>query len=695
MMKRAVSWVLMVCLLMSLVLPMSVSASETETTVPPTTEATAETVPTETILETEPAEETAPVTEETVVVTEETIPVTEETVPATEETVPATEETAPAADEIQAMLETSGLLDTSRQVLMLEETVSDEALGAVPMGAPAVNWIDRIANLPTYARNFYNWLVENSDGDGAHSDDDLFNPATGITMENYPGCFYAEVARLSNIEITFVYDPDATEEENTAIIAEAIERDCGAWIDEVYSYVPAVYGAFLRDHPEVFWLSGECVWELFYEDMYVESVSGNTCKATYTLAVYFDLMYPGFDIRHEDYLDVSEVTSSRVARDNAVAKITKGAVGSRYEQVKYLNNWLTTNNCYNTSYDLSALSADSTSCISALLGSTGTEGPICEGYAGAFKVLCDALGIPCVLVDGVAGNENHMWNYVQMEDGNWYAVDVTWNDPSVSGVSGAVSGYENEDYLLVGSDTIVDGMAFSGSHALQNMPMNDGSSFTNGPTLSRTKYEPHIHNYVPTVTPPTCTAQGYTTYACACGDSYVDNYVVATGVHTYADEKDATCDVCGEVRTIQLPIAPEGEDYTPMYRLYNPNSGEHFYTGSTEETQNLVKAGWNYEGVAWNAPISEGEPVYRLFNPNNGDHHYTMSQEEVDMLVGYGWQYEGVAWNSAGSDNVPQYRLFNPNADCGSHHYTSSVEERDYLVSLGWHYEGIGWYGLA
>ena len=130
---------------------------------------------------------------------------------------------------------------------------------------------------------------------------------------------------------------------------------------------------------------------------------------------------------------------------------------------------------------------------------------------------------------------------------------------------------------------------------------------------------------------------------------------------------------------------------TPMYRLYNPNSGEHFYTGSIEERDNLSGLGWNYEGVAWNAPTNAGTPVYRMFNPNSGDHHYTMSQQEVEDLKAIGWRYEGVCWNSGG--NVPQFRLYNPNADCGSHHYTSSEDERDKLVALGWNWEGIGWFG--
>ena len=48
---------------------------------------------------------------------------------------------------------------------------------------------------------------------------------------------------------------------------------------------------------------------------------------------------------------------------------------------------------------------------------------------------------------------------------------------------------------------------------------------------------------------------------------------------------------------------------TAMYRLYNPNSGEHFYTGSIEERDMLDRVGWNYEGVAWTAPTNTGDPV--------------------------------------------------------------------------------------
>ena len=39
----------------------------------------------------------------------------------------------------------------------------------------------------------------------------------------------------------------------------------------------------------------------------------------------------------------------------------------------------------------------------------------------------------------------------------------------------------------------------------------------------------HDHSYTKTVTPPTCTEDGYTTYTCSCGTSYKADYVAALG----------------------------------------------------------------------------------------------------------------------------------------------------------------------
>ena len=94
-------------------------------------------------------------------------------------------------------------------------------------------------------------------------------------------------------------------------------------------------------------------------------------------------------------------------------------------------------------------------------------------------------------------------------------------------------------------------------------------------------------------------------------------------------------------------------------------TGEHFYTSSLAERNNVVKAGWNYEGIAWYAPL-EGSPVYRLYNPNAGDHHYTTSARERDEVIAAGWRYEGISWYSASTDSVPLYRVYNPKLSDGN-----------------------------
>ena len=132
-----------------------------------------------------------------------------------------------------------------------------------------------------------------------------------------------------------------------------------------------------------------------------------------------------------------------------------------------------------------------------------------------------------------------------------------------------------------------------------------------------------------------------------------------------------------------------------MYRLYNPNSGEHFYTANAGERDLLASLGWHDEGIGWIAPATSNTPVYRLYNENGGEHHYTTSVAERDMLVSLGWNDEGIGWYSDDAQTVPLYRQYNPNSFANNHNYTTSLGENDWLVSIGWRAEGIGWYGVG
>ncbi len=133
----------------------------------------------------------------------------------------------------------------------------------------------------------------------------------------------------------------------------------------------------------------------------------------------------------------------------------------------------------------------------------------------------------------------------------------------------------------------------------------------------------------------------------------------------------------------------------PVYRMYNPNSGEHLYTPSLFESRTLFTLGWKDEGTAWVSPSEyEDFAIHRVYNPNAGDHHYTVDVNEKNHLIKAGWEDDMLSFPSANDDGIPIYRLYNPNAKAGAHHFTVNGAERDMLVSVGWKYEGIGFYAL-
>lgn len=50
--------------------------------------------------------------------------------------------------------------------------------------------------------------------------------------------------------------------------------------------------------------------------------------------------------------------------------------------------------------------------------------------------------------------------------------------------------------------------------------------------LDPNKDIPHKHDFIPIVTKPTCLTEGFTTYACSCGECYTKDYVSAVGHKT-------------------------------------------------------------------------------------------------------------------------------------------------------------------
>ena len=179
------------------------------------------------------------------------------------------------------------------------------------------------------------------------------------------------------------------------------------------------------------------------------------------------------------------------------------------------------------------------------------------------------------------------------------------------------------------------------------------------------------------------------------GESFTDEagtqmMVEDNGTVTVSD------DVLGEA-SVSPTVFVEGKVYT----LYNPNTGEHFYTKNPDERKALVEHGWNYESnrseVAIRADDKGAKPVYRVYNPNAGVHHFTTNQTEARMLQELGWGYEGVsfyAFEANDNQGTSVYRVYCPFPDVNGnnqHVFTSDMSERQHLMNLGYLDEGISW----
>ena len=119
----------------------------------------------------------------------------------------------------------------------------------------------------------------------------------------------------------------------------------------------------------------------------------------------------------------------------------------------------------------------------------------------------------------------------------------------------------------------------------------NGKTYTKEGTVTTTGQAPHTHYYTATVTAPTCTAKGYTTHTCACGNSYVDTYTDALGhawdngkvtkpaTETETGVKTFTCTRCGETKTETIPKLTHEHSYKAVVTA--PTCTEKGYTTHT------------------------------------------------------------------------------------------------------------------
>lgn len=264
--------------------------------------------------------------------------------------------------------------------------------------------------------------------------------------------------------------------------------------NDVKTAIQAASDAFSYDYPQAFWFRGS---------NYGYRVS---CVRDGSSSTGYRGTFKNFTFKPANR-EISENAHTRMGDfmngvQSAVAELNEQTVGMDMEQkIKRIHDYICQRVTYRNDNTLWVHSA-----ASLFLDADPTF--VCEGYAKSMKIFCYYMGINCACISGTARGTSsgtpgaHMWNYVQMDDGNWYLVDATWDD---------VGTPPSSRYLLVGRSTKGQYITI-GEERVEYTSFSTTSAETAGPVFilpvlaeesyadNKGKNEPAV-TVVPTVTP--------------------------------------------------------------------------------------------------------------------------------------------------------------------------------------------------
>ena len=273
--------------------------------------------------------------------------------------------------------------------------------------------------------------------------------------------------------------------------------------DDVKTAIQAASDAFSYDYPQVFWFRGS---------NYGYRVS---CVRDGSSSTGYRGTFKNFTFKPANR-EISESAHTRMGDfmdgvQSATAELNEQTLGMDMEQkIKRIHDYICQRVTYRNDNTLWVHSA-------ASLFLDADPAFVCEGYAKSMKIFCYYMGINCACVSGTARGTSsgtpgaHMWNYVQMDDGNWYLVDATWDD---------VGTPPSSRYLLVGRSTKGQYITI-GEERVEYTSFSTTSAETAGPVFilpvlaeesyadNKGKNEPAV-TVVPTVTPTAAVSAGPT-----------------------------------------------------------------------------------------------------------------------------------------------------------------------------------------
>jgi len=156
--------------------------------------------------------------------------------------------------------------------------------------------------------------------------------------------------------------------------------------------------AYTMDHPEVFWIANRYTYGSAGSQSVIQLysyISGTQC-AEYT-----------------------EKLNDRI--NEIILSIPDGL--KQYHLEKHIHNAVVDSCTYSKGVKTAEDGWEDFTVYGALVNGRA----VCEGYAHSMCLLLNKVGIQCYYANGYGENAPHMWNIVNI-GGNWYHLDVTWDD---------------------------------------------------------------------------------------------------------------------------------------------------------------------------------------------------------------------------------------------------------------------------
>lgn len=185
----------------------------------------------------------------------------------------------------------------------------------------------------------------------------------------------------------------------------------------------------------------------------IEVIAKNSRVDTYVVSWQAEYRGVSGDVYFTYRYEADEIAKQRAFVANEVERIASEIIEphfDEYERVKAIHDYIV----LQTAYDMELFeSCGEEGCDTLEAGHTAygllSSGlAVCEGYARTFSALLDEVGIENYYVTGYGDDVLHAWNMVKV-DGEYYYVDVTWDDP-VPNQPGKV----HYDYFLVPTEEL-------------------------------------------------------------------------------------------------------------------------------------------------------------------------------------------------------------------------------------------------